>query len=217
MSRASAWSVCLVVASRLLLAAPAAQSADIEKLTAGLRAVSVEARMAAGRGLLAMGATAAPATAALIDVLKTDDGLVETTTAQSGEREFTYNPVQNLAVQVLAAIGETAIPPLRAAISAADPNDFQIVYLDDALTKMQRPEATSAVCDMLRSDVVMLRRRAADSLVYSHDRAAVNALIAALRDPDAEVRANAAASLQRITGRQLGEDAAKWEAWQKEP
>jgi HEAT repeat protein len=48
------------------------------------------------------------------------------------------------------------------------------------------------------------------------DARAVEPLIEALQDEDAQVRDRAAEALQKITGKDFGKDADKWRQWQKE-
>jgi HEAT repeat protein len=126
---------------------------------------------------------------------------------------FAFNPVQNIAVKVLVGIGTPAIEPIRAAMKVADPSGPQLSYLAEALTKMQRPDTTAIVDELLQDDRPLVRRQAADVLSYSKDPASIDVLISTLGDTDAGVRATAAASLETITGQKLGQDPAKWQAW----
>jgi hypothetical protein len=68
----------------------------------------------------------------------------------------------------------------------------------------------------LKSKVAPVRRRAATFLGVGKDARAVEPLIEALQDEDAQVRDRAAEALQKITGKDFGKDADKWRQWQKE-
>ena len=191
----------------------AAQPADVAGAIKRLALPSVVERVMAVQSLLDMGAAAAPAIPALLDVLKMDDGLEELTTSYTPERVFAFNPVQNIAVRVLANIGPAAIAPIEAALKSADPAGPQLSYMAEALARMQRPEATAIVDGLVHDPRADVRRQAADVLGYSKDPSSVDVLIAALSDSDPAVRSTAAESLQAITGQTLGVDAARWTAW----
>lgn len=188
---------------------------DVAKLVSALRAPAVEARIATVQALVAMGAGAAPAIGVLIDLLKESDGIVELTTRESGDRVFSFNPVQTLATDVLVTIGAPAVEPMRAALQAADPAELQMSYLAASLVRTAQPVALATVQEMLRHPTPMVRRRAADALAFSRDTASIDALIAALGDKDPDVRVDVADALERLSGRRYGQDAASWAAWRE--
>ncbi len=65
----------------------------------------------------------------------------------------------------------------------------------------------------LKARLPLLRIAAAQAIAAVKDPVAVEALIVAVKDSDARVRAAAAAGLEKLTGQSFGEDAAKWAAW----
>jgi len=190
-----------------------AQTADIGTLIKTLSVPSVIERVKAVQALLDMGPNAAPAIPALLEVLKTDDGLEELTTIYTAERVFAFNPVQNNAVKVLVNLGTPAVEPIQVALTTADPKGPQLSYLAEVLVKMQRPDTTAIVDGLLRDSRPEVRQQAADVLGYSKDPSSVDLLIGALGDSDPGVRSNAGDSLERITGQKLGQDPVKWNAW----
>src|SRR5262249_8070635 len=125
---------------------------DVMKLAGELSVDDVFRQLDAARSLAALGPAAAPATEALIGVLKRNDGMVELTLPNSGDRVFTFNPVQTLAVDALAGIGTAAIEPIHGAIRSADPAALEVSYLADALARMQQAAATAIVFDLLGND-----------------------------------------------------------------
>ena len=151
----------------------------------------------------------------MIDLLKGSDGIVELTTPQSGERVFSFNPVQTLATDVLVTIGAPAVEPRRAALAVADPDGMQMSYLAASLVRTAHPVALSTVQAMLQSATPMIRRRAADALAFSRDAASIDALIAAVDDADSAVRVDVADALERLSGRPYGQDQARWKAWRE--
>jgi HEAT repeat protein len=203
----------LAIACTCLAMAAHAQPADIATLIKTLSVPSIIERVQAVQALLDMGPNAAPAIPALLEVLKTEDGLEELTTTYTPERVFAFNPVQNNAVKVLVKIGTPAIEPIQKAIKTADPKGPQLSYLAEVLVKMQRPETTAVVDALLLDDRPDVREQAADALRYSKDPGSRDLLIVALGDNDPGVRANAADSLENITGVKLGQDPLKWTAW----
>jgi hypothetical protein len=68
----------------------------------------------------------------------------------------------------------------------------------------------------LKAKLPLLRIAAARVIATVNDPVAVEALIVALKDSDARVRAAAATGLEKLTGKTFGEDAAQWEAWWQE-
>ena len=205
----------LIVAAALFLLAPvsAAQNPAMATLIKTLSVPSVIDRVMAVETLLSMGPTAAPAIPALLDVLKTDDGLEELTTIYTPERVFAFNPVQNMTVRLLVNLGMLAVQPVEVALKTADPKGPQFSYLAEILVKMQRPETAAVVDGLLNDSRPLARQQAANVLGYSKDPGSVDLLISALGDTDPGVRTAAAASLAEITGQAFGEDAARWTAW----
>ena len=203
----------LALAFLLASTSAAAQTTDLATLIKTLNVPSVVDRVRAVEALLDMGPAAAPAIPALLEVLKTDDGLEELTTIYTPERVLAFNPVQNIAVKVLVKIGAPVIEPIRAALGTADPKGPQFSYMAEVLAKLQRPDATALVDDLVRDERPAVREQAADVLGYSKDPSSVDLLIAALGDSDAGVRSNAADSLEKITGEKFGQDSARWAAW----
>ena len=190
--------------------------ADVATLVSALSAPAVESRIATVQALVAMGTNAAPAMGVLIDLLKESDGIVELTTRESGDRIFSFNPVQTLATDVLVTIGAPAVEPMRAALATADPDGMQMSYLSAALVRTGQPVALSTVREMLRSATPMVRRRGADALAFSRDAASVDALIAALGDLDPAVRTDVADALEKISGREeYGQDLERWNTWRE--
>ena len=65
----------------------------------------------------------------------------------------------------------------------------------------------------LQSDFIVVRRSAATVLGLRQNIRAVEPLIVALEDSDPGVRANAAASLAKLTAQEFGTDRQKWMSW----
>lgn len=88
-------------------------------------------------------------------------------------------------------------------------------YLAASLVRTAHPVALSTVQAMLQSATPMIRRRAADALAFSREAASIDALIAAVDDPDSAVRVDVADALERLSGRPYGQDQARWKAWRE--
>jgi len=65
----------------------------------------------------------------------------------------------------------------------------------------------------LQARLPIVRIAAAQAIANVKDPVAVEALLVALRDGDARVRAAAVAGLQKLTEQKLGDDAQAWETW----
>lgn len=143
---------------------------------------------------------------------------------------FSPDPaVRAAAVDSLAKLGQQAAPalPLIAAnminVKAEHhlPASVVAVTVEPGGTSVTVPAAAGAVLtDLwignLKSKVAPVRRRAAMFLGIGKDARAVEPLIEALQDDDAQVVDRAAEALQKITGKDFGKDADKWRQWLKE-
>jgi hypothetical protein len=200
---------------------PASVTTELEKLLSEALALRLEGAYNLGN----MGEKAAPAIPFLISTFEDYDGMTEVdesllkyfekdaTFMVFGGKANTINPVQMVVTVALAKIGKPAIEPLRSALSKADPTNLPFAYIVDSLTRMQDSATTKILIGMLSDPNRHKRFRIAEALRQSKDSAAIDALITALKDQDSGVKSAAALSLKRITGQNLGEDAANWEEW----
>jgi len=113
-------------------------------------------------------------------------------------------PALNVLIERLPAAGVPAIgpggpvvPPLGELVPGVRPGP---VLADRLIGNLKHPNVT-------------LRRRAARLLALSVDTRVIEPLIEALADEDEQVRQFAWASLERITGQELGTDRAAWQRW----
>jgi len=81
-----------------------------------------------------------------------------------------------------------------------------------ALGKIGKP-AVEPLIAALKDKDSRVRYSAAWALGKIGDKRAVEPLIAALKDKDSTVRRDAAWALTKITGKDFGEDQAKWQEW----
>lgn len=194
---------------------------ELEKLLS----LSLSLQMEGAYNFGEMRAKAAPAIPFLIQVLRETGGLKEVDRESlrflddsgfalvSGEKVSTFYPVQNVAARALAKIGEAAIEPIRSSVLKDDPNDSSFSFGLDALARMQNPTATKLLHDMTRGDDVRLRRNVIESLANNKSPGTVELLIELLKDPDSVIRAEAADSLKKNTGKDFGQDSARWKEW----
>ncbi len=207
----------------------ASQSAEMGKLIQGLQSPSTDERVAAALKLGQLGAYAAPAIPALIEMLR-DFGPEWIT--QGNKRLGAYGMTPRAAAIALAKIGKPAIEPLRAALNKPGAKKDEVLWRATALAYMNQPEATDSLlaildqpafplpgevaramasCSDPRALAALLqhakssdpgtRRAAIAGLAHSKDPRAVQALAEALRDSDNEVRRGAASGLLRAADR----------------
>jgi HEAT repeat protein len=101
-------------------------------------------------------------------------------------------------IEDVAVFGKDAVPDLQAMLTDTSPDTRKVAVMTLGRMAPQVPEATLALTDALRYSVYPdVRRRVADAISDSPPPAtqAVPALVRALKDEDARVRRNAAASL----------------------
>jgi HEAT repeat protein len=79
-----------------------------------------------------------------------------------------------------------------------------------ALGRMKNGREIDAASRALKDENPEVRMQAADVLKDAGDQRAVDALVGALGDEHWGVRAHAAAALRKLTGKDFGQDAAKW-------
>jgi hypothetical protein len=125
--------------------------------------------------------------------------LVEEGRSQSGPNYFLI-PAMRLHVRAaeVAAFGKDAVPDLQAMLNDASPDTRKVAVITLGGMAPKVPAATLALTDALRYSVYAdVRRRVADAMSNSPPpvNQAVPALVRALKDEDARVRRNAAASL----------------------
>jgi hypothetical protein len=77
------------------------------------------------------------------------------------------------------------------------------------------PADVPSLIGLLKDPNVLIRMRAARTLGQTKDPRALQALVAALSDDNAYSRSDAVWALERITGKDFGDDRAAWEAWLK--
>jgi HEAT repeat protein len=200
----------------------------VRALVDKLRGADLSQQLEGAYSLGQLGASAAPAIPFLLQVLQRNDGMIEVDSSllryfEAGTsflfvhgQANTINPVQIVATASLGRIGRPAIAPMSVALQGADPTELYFAYLADALARIPDRAATAVLLDLLRGPSGPARSRAAGSLRWNSDPATLDALIAALEDPDAPVRRAAARALERRTGQSLGQDAARWRAWRAE-
>jgi HEAT repeat protein len=109
---------------------------------------------------------------------------------------------------------DTALAVARAALK--DPvNDVRIEACA-VLGKKKGPQAVSSLSESLGADVNFdVRLAAARALGETKDRAAQPALGIALEDPDPAMQYCAVESLKQVTGKDLGNDVARWRQYVK--
>jgi len=78
------------------------------------------------------------------------------------------------------------------------------------------PADVPSLIGLLKDPNVLIRMRAARTLGQTKDPRALQALVAALSDDNPYTRAGTVWALERITGKDFGDDRAAWEAWLKE-
>ena len=114
----------------------------------------------------------------------------------------------------LHAKGEVAATELVAIVRDRGLNERVRVSALNGLGLVASPEAASTLTALLAGGDVTERRSAAILLLHQDASVAVPALIDALGDADAVVRANALEALRgRARGRDFGSDAGAWRAW----
>lgn len=210
-------------------AAAKAIPADVQSELDRLRSADRSSRIQGAYQLGEMGERAAPAIPLLIETLGQREGMVDVAEESLkyfekdasfmvfGGKAATINPVNMVATVALSKIGKPAIGPLRKALATAEPRELPFAYFADALAGIQDPVVTKELLGMLGSENPYARSRIASALARSKDPASIDALIGALKDPEKDVRETAARSLQKISGQDFGEDAAKWQEWRARP
>ena len=88
-------------------------------------------------------------------------------------------------------------------------------FASQALGDMKDPRAVEPLAAALKDDNVYVRAMAAWALGEIKDPRAVEPLIEALKDEIKDVRKKAALALQEITGKDFGQDHAKWREWRE--
>ena len=190
-----------------------------------LLSLKISEQMEGAFNLGEMGSKALPAVPFLLATLPLSGGVKEvdrsslrflgetTVGLATGEKVYTVYPVQNVTVRALAKIGEPAIEPIRLLLLKEPPEAESVSFALDALARMQNPIATKLLHEMARSKNTQLRRKVVDSLAENKSPGTVELLIEFLNDAEPVIRADAAGSLQRNTGKNFGQDAARWKEW----
>ena len=159
------------------------------------------------------------------------------------EKLFSSRPeVRAQAVKSLAAMGQQAAPALPlVAVNVIDPQTgttrvsvpaaraeaaewLEALGLSGLAPFLRGPDGSVGL-DAIRSVRLQrltanlkhanwrVRQRSARALGTIKETGAVEALIAALKDQDSRVRAEAAGALSKITGKDFGQDHGKWDTW----
>jgi hypothetical protein len=103
---------------------------------------------------------------------------------------------------------------MRPLISALKDEDRDVRRVAaGALGELKDPRAVEPLISALKDENRDVRRVAAGALGELKDPRAVEPLISVLKDENGSVRRAAAASLLEITGKNFGEDEAKWRDW----
>ncbi len=144
--------------------------------------------------------------------LSRSPGAVEPLIASMRRDEYVLN--REYAAVALGRIGDArALEPILEALKAGEIDSYDAVRALGGLGTPAVPHLMVMLEGREGNDMVPLT--AAEKLGDIGDLSAVPALIAALRHPYWGVRRRSAKSLEKITGRPLGDDPAKWEQWQK--
>jgi hypothetical protein len=188
---------------------PAGIPVDVRVHVESLFATDPAVRARAVENLGQMGGralSAAPLVAA--NVLRDEAGKKLASTAVS-----VYADPQQTAV-LIESLGIPALAPLLDALRQGPLGESGVFgELPEGIGKDRMVEWFTGRLTHPKSRV---RQRAARALGSLGDSRAVEPLIAALDDEDADVREQAAAALSQITGQQLGTDQARWRAWHRE-
>lgn len=86
-------------------------------------------------------------------------------------------------------------------------------YAAEALGGIKDPGAVEPLITALRDKNVYVRAMAAWALGEIKDPRAVGPLMTAMKDEIKDVRRQASLALGKITGKDFGQEPAKWEAW----
>lgn len=127
-------------------------------------------------------------------------------------RAFNHCNVGEDAARALVEIGEPAVVPLIVALkdSHADVRQFSAM----ALAEIKDPRAIEPLILALKDNDFSVRLAAAKALGEMHELRAIKPLIDTLKvDTSNTVQMVAVKSLEKITGRDYGDNAAKWEAF----
>jgi HEAT repeat protein len=81
------------------------------------------------------------------------------------------------------------------------------------LGKVKDPRAAEALINALRHKDPLMREKAAEALGETKDMKAVEPLIAVLKNDEETCREIAAKALEKITGKDFGQDLDKWQKW----
>ena len=81
------------------------------------------------------------------------------------------------------------------------------------LGRVKDPRAVEALINALRHKDPLMREKAAEALGETKDMKAVEPLIAMLKDDEETFREIAAKALEKITGKDFGQDHDKWQKW----
>jgi HEAT repeat protein len=84
------------------------------------------------------------------------------------------------------------------------------------LGRVKDPRAVEALINALRHKDPLMREKAAEALGETKDLKAVEPLIAILKDDEETFREIAAKALEKITGKDFGQDPEKWQKWWKQ-
>jgi HEAT repeat protein len=81
------------------------------------------------------------------------------------------------------------------------------------LGRVKDPRAVEALINALRHKDPLMREKAAEALGETKDMKAVEPLIAMLKDEEETIPGIAAEALEKITGKNLGQNHDKWQKW----
>lgn len=126
--------------------------------------------------------------------------------SKGGERGYgAYN---------LGKMGKRAAPAVPFLIDALKDEDKDVrKNAACALGEIKDPRAIEPLIAALKDKDDNLRRRVPIALGKIKDSRAIEPLIVALKDKDNGVREIAAEALKEITGKDFGQDPAKWQEW----
>lgn len=119
-----------------------------------------------------------------------------------------------LAAEALGRIGDAgALPALVRVLKERRGDEKALESAFAALGKIKSASAVSALLPYLADEDPRVATWAADALGRIGDRRAADPLVVALRREDRDLKDMAVWALQEITGKSLGDDPERWDAW----
>lgn len=113
--------------------------------------------------------------------------------------------------RALVNMGKPAVDLL---ITALKDKSTQIRYgAADSLGDLKDRSAVEPLIAAMQDEYAIVRQRAVEALGKIKDRRAIEPLIATMKEENAGNRQWVAWALEQITGQDLGQDSARWQAW----